>query len=56
MGLMRYGSLWRDSRKAIAQEFHPQVIDRYRPAEIKSTHEFLCDLIETPEDFRHHVK
>ena len=56
MGLMRYGPLWRDSRKAFAQEFHPQAIVRYRPAEIKLAHKLLRNLIGTPGDFRHHVK
>ncbi|EKM54974.1 uncharacterized protein PHACADRAFT_142793 [Phanerochaete carnosa HHB-10118-sp] len=56
IGVARYGPYWRDARRVFSQAFHPQVVVRYRPAEVKLTHKFLRDLIDTPEDFRGHIK
>nr|BAL05181.1 cytochrome P450 [Phanerodontia chrysosporium] len=51
-----YGPYWRDSRRAFAHAFHPHAVARYRPAELKATHQFLRDLLNEPEDFHGRIR
>lgn len=56
MLLQRYGPFWRDTRRVLQRQMHPQIVHRYRPIEMKSTHELLQNLLATPENFLEHIK
>ncbi|EKM48824.1 uncharacterized protein PHACADRAFT_57990, partial [Phanerochaete carnosa HHB-10118-sp] len=45
MGVARYDSHWRDTRKAASQGFHQQAILRYRPSKTKATLKLLRNLM-----------
>ncbi|THH33486.1 hypothetical protein EUX98_g687 [Antrodiella citrinella] len=52
----RYGTGWRDTRKAFHLEFHPSAVKRFRPVEEQSTREFLQNLLVDPADFMVHIR
>lgn len=56
MLLQRYGTFWRDTRRVLQRQMNPQIVTRYRPIEMKSAHEFLQNLLATPENFFEHIK
>lgn len=55
-GLQKYGSEWRDGRKAFHHEFRPQVVHKFRPIETRGVHYLLRSLLKTPEDFMRHCQ
>jgi cytochrome P450 len=56
MALQRYGSWWRRHRKAFHQHFNGQVVAKYHPHQLNEAHAFLRRLLDTPENFLHHVR
>ncbi|KIP03142.1 hypothetical protein PHLGIDRAFT_26261 [Phlebiopsis gigantea 11061_1 CR5-6] len=51
-----YGQYWRESRKLFQKTFGPHAVGRYRPVETTATHKLLRNLLETPKDFRKHIR
>jgi cytochrome P450 len=49
--LMRYGPMWRRSRKMFHQYFHAGAIVKYQPLQTQEVRRMLLRLIETPEEF-----
>ena len=55
-GFKRYGSEWRTERKAFHEFFHTGAANQYLPYHILEARLFLSRLLNTPEDFLHHVR
>ncbi|KAG7440108.1 cytochrome P450 [Guyanagaster necrorhizus] len=55
-GLMEYGNEWRAQRRLFQQEFNPTAAERYRPCELKATHELLRRLLDDPNKFIAHIR
>jgi len=53
---MPYGEYWREHRRLFHQEFHPTATLRYRPQEVKGTHQLLRRLLNTPDDWMSHLR
>ncbi|GJE99706.1 cytochrome P450 [Phanerochaete sordida] len=53
---MRYNSFWRDSRKVLQREYHPNSVQRFRPMVVEASHQFLRNLLEEPEHFYQHIR
>ena len=51
-----YGQYWRESRKLFHQTFSPQASRCYRPVEVMARGKFLRKLLDTPRDFRKHIR
>ncbi|KAG6908815.1 hypothetical protein DXG01_003168 [Tephrocybe rancida] len=50
VGFMEYGDLWRHHRRLLHQEFHSNAVTRFRPHELKATHNLLRRLLDSPDD------
>lgn len=48
MVVLKYGTFWRDTRRALQPFLHPQAIHRFRDIHVRTTHELLGDLLSTP--------
>ncbi|KIK56315.1 hypothetical protein GYMLUDRAFT_47082 [Collybiopsis luxurians FD-317 M1] len=55
LSLMRYSPQWRYHRRLFQQNFRQAAAPRFFPAQYSKIHEFLYDLITTPEKFMEHV-
>lgn len=53
--LQRYSDSWRRNRKLFQQNFRQATINRFYPVQSNKVHEFLLELIETPDRFMRHV-
>lgn len=51
----RYSDNWRRNRKLFQQNFRQATIDRFHPIQYDKVHEFLRELIDTPDDFMRHT-
>lgn len=51
VAFLRYGRLWRDSRRAFQHDFHLEGVKHFRPIEELATHRFLANLLHKPDDF-----
>ncbi|KAF9457683.1 cytochrome P450 [Collybia nuda] len=47
-GFMPYGDHWRRHRRLMHQNFHPSAATRFRPHELKATHNLLQRLLDDP--------
>ncbi|PSR72560.1 hypothetical protein PHLCEN_2v11553 [Hermanssonia centrifuga] len=56
LAFQRYNTEWRDARRVFHQEFHPQAVRRFRDTEEKSTHQFLRNLLDHPDDVMAHLR
>ncbi|KAF9044254.1 cytochrome P450 [Panaeolus papilionaceus] len=56
MALLPYGQWWRRHRRAFHEHFHPGVVAKHQPVQIYETRAFLQRLLETPDNFLHHVR
>lgn len=56
MVMLRYGSFWRDTRRALQPLVHPQAIHRYRGSATSSARDFLRSLLSTPNGLHDHIK
>ncbi|KIK57045.1 hypothetical protein GYMLUDRAFT_46664 [Collybiopsis luxurians FD-317 M1] len=54
LSLMRYSPSWRYHRKLFQQSFRQAAVPRFFPAQYSKIHEFLYNLITTPENFMQH--
>ncbi|PPQ99411.1 hypothetical protein CVT24_005398 [Panaeolus cyanescens] len=55
VGLMPYGPWWRRHRKVFHDHFSPSVISKYDNVQLRNARSFLGQLLETPDDFLHHI-
>ncbi|KAE9397331.1 cytochrome P450 [Gymnopus androsaceus JB14] len=50
-----YSDNWRKNRKLFQQNFRQSIIDRFHPDQYAMVHEFLRQLINTPDKFMQHI-
>ncbi|TFK41062.1 cytochrome P450 [Crucibulum laeve] len=53
---MCYGDRWKQHRNLFHKHFRPNDSDRYRALQQKETHTLLRNLLQTPENFRYHIR
>ncbi|KAI0352606.1 cytochrome P450 [Trametes cingulata] len=56
LSIMPYGQWWRDHRRAFWQVFHPDAAREYRETHRAITHKFLSKLVDSPQDFKQHIR
>ncbi|TFK36285.1 cytochrome P450 [Crucibulum laeve] len=56
MAMLPYGTWWRRHRRAFHEHFHPNVVAKYQPVQLREARSFLRRLLDTPENFLHHVR
>ena len=56
MAFRRYTSQWRSHRRTFHDYFHPNVVHKYHSTQITTTRAFLCHLLESPDNFIHHIQ
>jgi len=55
-GLIPYGHWWRRHRRAFHEHFHPNVVKKYHPIQIREARALIARLLESPKNFRHHIR
>lgn len=55
-GMMPFGDRWKAHRKMFDSRFRQGNISSYQPIQIECAHVLLTDLLESPEDFRIHLR
>ncbi|KAH9927367.1 cytochrome P450 [Amylocystis lapponica] len=53
---MDYGDRWRDRRRAFYRHFNPPATVANQPIILRHTQELLCRLLDTPEEYRSHIR
>ena len=48
IAFQRYGTPWRDCRRAFHTEFNPESVKQFRPVEERAAHQFLRNLLDRP--------
>ena len=56
MALMPYGPWWRRHRRLFHEYFHPNAVTKYQPIQRQEVQAFLRRLLDTPDDFLHHIR
>jgi cytochrome P450 len=56
LGFLPYGVLWRRYRRSFHQYFNIHAVSTYLPIQRREVHAFLRRLLDTPEDFLHHIQ
>ncbi|KAF8884187.1 cytochrome P450 [Infundibulicybe gibba] len=56
MSFMPYGSAWRARRRLFHAHFHMGVVGQYKPVQARGSRKFLQRLLDTPDNFMHHVR
>ncbi|KAL4263371.1 cytochrome P450 family protein [Pleurotus pulmonarius] len=56
LGFLPYGPWWKRHRKLFVQYFHPNVIPKYRPTQLREARIFTRRLLGSPEHFSHHIR
>ncbi|KAF8884166.1 cytochrome P450 [Infundibulicybe gibba] len=51
-----YGSAWRTRRRMFHEHFNMNVVDKYKPTQARESRRFLQRLLDTPDDFMHHIR
>ncbi|KAJ7765339.1 cytochrome P450 [Mycena metata] len=51
-----YGSQWRAGRRLLHEQFQFSAATRFHPQQITTAHRLLSRLLESPEDFREHIR
>ncbi|KAF8646893.1 hypothetical protein AX16_007058, partial [Volvariella volvacea WC 439] len=54
--VMKYGPTWLKHRKFMSQSFSSDAVSKFKPHILKSTHTFMRNLLETPDNFKYHIK
>ena len=55
-GLLPYGVSWRRHRRSFHQHFNINAVSKYLPIQRREVHTFLRRLLDTPDDFLHHIR
>jgi len=56
MGVLPYGMWWRKHRKSFHEYFHMNAVSKYLPIQRREVHAFLRRLLDTPDNFLHHIQ
>ncbi len=56
LGLARYGTAWRHSRREFQAYMGPADLEAYRPLELQAVHRLLRNLLSSPDNFPQHLK
>ncbi|TFK41782.1 cytochrome P450 [Crucibulum laeve] len=56
MPALPYGEQWKEQRRLFQQHFHPSNVTVYEDIIVEYVHEFLSDMLQTPQDFLAHVR
>ena len=56
MALMPYGLWWRKHRRLFHEYFHRDAVTKYQPIQKQEVQAFLRRLLDTPENFFHHIR
>ncbi|KAF8895097.1 cytochrome P450 [Infundibulicybe gibba] len=56
IALLPHGDMWRRHRRIFQQSFRRDAAAQYEPIEIKKVHQMLRGLLETPHEFREHIR
>ena len=54
--LLPYGMWWRRQRRSFHQFFNINVVSKYIPIQRREVHAYLRRLLDTPENFLHHIR
>ena len=54
--LLPYGVWWRKHRKSFHQYFNINAVSKYMPVQRREVHAFLRRLLDTPDNFLHHIQ
>ena len=52
---MAYGEIWKAHRAMFTKYFRPQAVSRYHPRMRKELDRFLQALLDSPDEFYHHI-
>ena len=56
MSLMPYGTWWRRHRRLFHESFHRDAVAKYQPLQRQEAQAFLHRLLDTPDNFFHHIR
>ena len=56
MALMPYGLWWRKHRRVFHEYFHRDAVTKYQPIQKQEVQAFLRRLLDTPDNFFHHIR
>ena len=56
VSLMPYGELWRKHRKLFHEHLQSSMIPNYIPIQRRKVHDFLHQLLVTPDNFLPHIR
>ena len=51
-----YGVGWRRHRRTFHHFFHIDTVSKYLPIQRREVRAFLCRLLDTPDNFLHHIR
>lgn len=51
-----YGPRWKHDRRIFLDFFRQGVVDQYQPVLLREAHGLLRVLLESPENFLHHIR
>ena len=54
--LLPYGVSWRRRRRSFHHFFNINAVSQYMPIQRREVHAFLRRLLDTPDDFFHHIR
>ena len=54
--LMPYGLWWRKHRRLFHEYFHRNAVAKHKPIQRQEVQAFLRRLLDTPDDFFHHIR
>ena len=55
-GVQPYGAWWQRHREGFHQYFNINAVSKYLPIQRREVHAFLRRLLDTPDDFVHHIQ
>ncbi|KAF8880679.1 cytochrome P450 [Infundibulicybe gibba] len=56
ISFLPYGSAWRARRRMFHEHFHMSAVDQYKPTQARESRRFLQRLLDTPNNFMHHIR
>ena len=56
LGFLPYGLWWRKHRRSFHDFFNVNALSKYQPIQRREVHAFLRRLLDTPDNFLHHVR
>jgi len=56
MGFIRYGAVWRRSRRELQASLRPADLESYQPLEQRAVHRLLRNLLSSPDNFEQHIR